>query len=294
MSLASIKSNWSLLSSEDPKSLAPAIEQIHRGVQFIAMAGKHYVKNVPDDSHTNLRWLPREEVLAGNWIRERNGNFRFAIRSKDLTLIVYNANMEPASTFALNGKTNEEALVWVKEQLTSFGKDAALMKMDIHYDIPPHETDNGSPYQFQNATRFAETAKHRANSDLALAYFAKAYKTASTVRTWPHHFDHGVYIPMVFDDAGNATKSFSIGMGIPDPASDEPYYYITTWSKAGDNEYKNLPPLPSGEWISAPFNGAVLKASEIVKSKSAAQQSKIVMDFLKAGIAASQKVLGIE
>ncbi|OEK06260.1 hypothetical protein [Roseivirga misakiensis] len=294
MSLASIKSNWSLLSSVDPKTLAPAIEQIHRGVQFIAMAGKHYIKNEPDDSHTNLRWLPREEVLAGNWIRERQGNFRFAMRPKDLTLIAYNADMKGVANYPLNRKTNDEALEWIKDQLTTFGKDAGLMKMDIHYDIPTHETDNGAPYQFENPELFEEMAKYRSNSNLALEYFAQSYKTSSTVRTWPHHFDHGVYIPMVFDDGEDPIKSFSIGMGIPDPASEEPYYYITTWSKDGDNEYKDLPKLPHGQWISEPFKGAVLKASEIVKSKSAAQQSKIVMDFLKAGIAASLNILGID
>ena len=293
MSLTSIKSNWQLLGSEEPKTLAPAIEQIHRGVQFIAMAGKHYIKNVPDDSHTNLKWLPKEEVLAGNWIRERKGNFRFAMRSKDLTLLIYNSDMATVSEFPLDGKTKEETLGWVKEQLTLLGKDASQMKMDVHYDIPSHETDNGAPFKFTESTLFAEMAKHRANSDLVLTHFAKAYKTASTVRTWPHHFDHGAYIPMAFDKDGNATKSFSIGLGIPDSASDEPYYYITTWSKAGDNDYKDLPELPYGKWISQPFNGAVLKASEIAKSKSAAQQSKTVTDFLKEGIVASKKILAI-
>lgn len=293
MSLASIKSDWSLLSSDDPKSLKLAIEYIHRGVQFIAMAGKHFVKNVPDDSHTNLRWLAKEEVLAGNWIRERKGNFRFAMRSKDLTLIVYNAQMEMVSEFALDGKTNEEGLSWIKTQLTVFGKDASQMEMNIHYDIPAHETDTGAAYGMATTALFAEMSKHRANSDLALSHFAKAYKTASTVRTWPHHFDHGAYIPMVFDEAGNPTKSFSIGMGIPDAASEEPYYYITTWSQVGDNAYDNLTPLPKGEWISEPFNGAVLKASEIVKTKSAAQQAKVVIDFFKAGITESLKVLDL-
>ena len=293
MSLASIKSDWSLLNSDDPKSLKSAIDYIHRGVQFIAMAGKHFIKNVSDDSHTNLKWLPEEEVLAGNWIRDRKGNFRFAMRSKDLTLIVYNANMEMISEFPLDGKTNDEALLWVKTQLTTLGKDASQMKMDIHYDIPAHETGSGVAYSLGTPALFAEMSKYRANSDLAISHFAKAYKTASTVRTWPHHFDHGAYIPMVFDKAGNVIKSFSIGMGIPDAASEEPYYYITTWSQTGDNVYDNMAPLPIGEWISKPFNGAVLKASEIVKAKTAAQQAKVVTDFLKAGIDASKSILNI-
>lgn len=293
MSLTSIQSNWKLLSSNSPKQLKPAIDQIHRGVQFIAMAGKHYVKNMDDDSHTNLKWLPKEEVLAGNWSRQKNGNFRFGMHSKTLTLMVFNNQMEMTSEFSLDNKTNEEAFEWIKSQLLTFGKDPSRMKMDIHYDIPHHETDDGVPYQFSTPSLFEEMAKYRANSDLLLRHFASQYKTASDVRTWPHHFDIGSYIPMEFDKNGNATKSFSIGLGIPDSASNEPYFYVTTWSANADNTYTNLPALPSGEWLSTPFNGAVLRASEIVKENSAEAQAALVSNFLDKGIQYSKAILGI-
>ena len=292
MSLIKLQSSWKLLSSDDPKLLKPSIDQIHRGVQFIAMAGKQFVKNLADDSHTNLKWLSKEEVLAGNWIRDKKGNFRFAMRSKALTLIVYNNQMEMTSEFVLDGKTNDEVLEWFKAQLLVFGKDPSKMIMDIHYDIPSHETDEGVPYSLAHPALFEEMAKYRANSDLVLSHFAKVYKTASAVRTWPHHFDHGAYIPMAFDKEGNAIKSLSIGLGIPDSASDEPYYYITTWSAAGDNSYDNMPALPSGEWLTTPFNGAVLRASDIVKQDSAQQQAELVYNFLDKGIEYSKALLG--
>lgn len=291
MSLESIKSNWKLL-GHDPKALAPAIDQIHRGVQFVAMAAKHYVKNQPDDSHTNLRWLPKEEVLAGNWIRERKGNFRFAMRSKDLTLIVFNSNMEITSEFALSGKTNEEALAWTKAQLKAFGKDESKMKMDIHYDIPAHETDNGAVYNFTSPEPYQEIANYRANSNDALEYFAQKFKTASTVRTWPHHFDIGTYIPMVFNDKGEAIKSFSLGFAIADSVVDEPYFYITQWSAAKDIDYANTKALTKGEWLPGTLGGAVLKASTVAKSKTAKAQASMVIQYFKEGVAASLELIG--
>jgi hypothetical protein len=96
---------------------------------------------------------------------------------------------------------------------------------------------------------------------------------------------------MAFGKDGEHLKSFSIGMGIPDEASDEPYYYITSWSKAGDNEYTNLPELPAGQWINSPFNGAVLKASEIVAQSTAKAQAQMVQGFLETGIKGSIKLL---
>lgn len=291
MSLASIKSNWKLL-GQDPKALTPAIDQIHRGVQFIAMVGKHFVKNQADDSHTNLRWLPKEEVLVGNWIRERKGNFRFAMRSKDLTLIAYNANMEVSSEFALEGKTNEEALKWTKLQLKAFGKDASKMKMDIHYDIPPHATDDGAAYDFANSELFQEIANYRANSNEVLEYFAQKFKTASTVRTWPHHFDIGTYIPMVFNDKGEVIKSFSLGFAIADSVVEEPYFYITQWSADKDIDYSKAKELSKGEWLPETLGGASLRASIVTKSKTAQAQASIVIQYFKEGVDASLDLIG--
>ncbi len=284
--------NWKLLTL-NPKTLAPATDLIHRGVQFIAMVGKFYVENQPDDSHTNLEWLNDQEVLAGNWADSPKGKFRFAMRSKELTLLMYDKDMNEVDNCRLEGLTNAQILDWVKIHLHQFEVDSDKMKLDIHYDIPHHATDDGATYSFQNPELFAEIAKHRENSDLILRAFAAQYKTASTVRTWPHHFDHGAYIPMTFDENGNATKSFSIGMGIHDEASDEPYYYITTWSADGDNSYDNVPDLPHGEWLSSPFNGAVLRASDIAAIPTVEGQAKALCEFMLAGIATSKVIIGV-
>ena len=287
----SLIQNWQTLGEYTPKSLAPAIEQIHRGAQFISMVGKHYVENQLDDSHTNMEWLKDLEVLAGNWAKSPKGDFRFGIRPKDLTLLMFDVEMSEVDNCHLDGLTKSQVLDWVKVHLHQFDVDSEKMKMDIHYDIPHHDTDDGAAYQLFNAALFGEMAKYRANGDLMLRHFANQHKTASDVRTWPHHYDNGAYIPVVFGPEGEHLKSFSIGMGIPDEASDEPYFYITTWSKAGDNSYENVAPLPAGGWISAPFSGAVLKASEIVEAKTAEAQAKMVFDFLDAGIKASLAIL---
>lgn len=287
----SITQNWQLLGEYDPKSLAPAIAQIHHGVQFVAMVGKHYIENQPDDSHTNMEWITEEQVLAGNWVEGPKGQFRIAMRPKDLELIIYDADMHKVDECALDGKTNVRACRWLEEHLDQFGEDGSKMNLLLHYEIPDHATDEGASYELFDQPRFAEMAKYRANGDLLLRHFASEHKTASEVRTWPHHFDNGAYIPIVFGPEGEHLKSFSIGMGIPDEASEEPYFYITTWSKAGDNSYDNVPPLPVGEWISSPFKGAVLKASEIISHETPEAQAQCIFDFLEAGIKASQNLL---
>ena len=291
--MSSITSQWKPLGDLDPKSLKPAVEEIHHGVQFISMVGKYFVENQPDDSHTNMEWLAEQEVLAGNWVKAPKGSFRLAMRPKDLALMILDEQLQAVDECTLNGLTNVQACRWVEDHLDQFGEDSSKMNLMLHYEIPNHKTDEGKPYQLFNQPLFEEMAKYRANSDLVLRHFASLYKTASPVRTWPHHFDNGAYIPMVFGENGEHLKSFSIGLGIPDEASDEPYFYITTWSKAGDNTYDNVAPLPAGKWINAPFSGAILKASEITAEDKPEEQAQLVVDFLESGIASSLKVIGL-
>jgi hypothetical protein len=288
---SSLISGWKILGSCEPKSLQPAISQIHHGVQFISMVGRHFIENKPDDSHTNMEWIESEEVLAGHWIKAPKGDFRVAMKPADLELIIYDAQMQKAGKCSLDGITNVQACRWLEAHLDRFGENSDKMNLLLHYEIPDHETDEGAAYQLKDQHLFAEMARYRADSNLVLKHFASQYENASPVRTWPHHFDNGSYIPLVFDDEGEALKSFSIGMGIPDEASDEPYFYITTWSREGDNAYNDLEELPAGKWISDPFNGAVIRASEIICHKTAEGQVQCVFDFLGAGIKASQNIL---
>ena len=285
-------STWQQLTL-DPKPLTEASDMIHHGVQFISMVGKFYIKNEPDDSHTNMAWLPNHEVLAGNWAESPKGKFRFAMRPKDLTLIMYDQVMQEVDRCPLQGLTNDQVLDWVKIHLFQFDVDSDKMELNLHYDIPHHPTDDGAPYNFTDEDFFQEFANHRANADLMLKEFSEGYMTASAVRTWPHHFDHGVYIPVKLDNKGEVVKSFSIGLAIQDEEINEPYYYVTTWSAEEDNFYENLPILPFGEWLKTPFRAAILRTSEIVARSTAEKQSMVVQEFLEAAEAASLKILGL-
>lgn len=286
-----IKDNWKVLSGASPASIEPAIELVHRGSQFISMVGKFYIENQPDDSHTNMEWLDDKQVLAGNWAGSPKGNFRFAIRPKDLTLVMHDQDMKVVDECALNGLTNSQILDWVKIHLIQFDVDADLMKLDLHYDIPHHPTDDGAVYTFENSDLFEEAAKWRANSDILLKHFAKDFETASTVRTWPHHFDHGTYIPMVFDDGGNAIRSFSLGYAIADSVIDEPYFYITQWSANKDIDYANLESLTYGNWFPETLGGAALRISDVLKASDSETQIKMLSTYFEEGIAASLKLI---
>jgi len=289
--LEELIAKWNFLGARDPKDLAPAIAQIHRGVQFISMIGKYYLENLADDSHTNMEWLPEQRVLAGRWISTQKGRFRLAMAPSALELTFLDEELKGDSNIGLDGHTKNEVLSRVRSELDKRGVDGSLLKMELHYQIPPHETDEGLPFKLFDQSLFDEVIRLRENAEAVLHLFQGRFDTASDVRIWPHHFDSGSYIPRTFDEEGNAVTSFSIGYAIPDGSIDEPYFYVTTWSAKGDNKYENLPRLPHGEWLLTPFQGAILRLSEIESTEDADSQGQMVYGFLEAAIEASLDIL---
>jgi hypothetical protein len=282
--------NWKPLNTSDPIQLKETTMQLHHAAQFVGMVGKHLVEQQPDDSNTNMEWLESKGVLAGNWV---NDNFRVALRSHDLTLMVFNQEMEVVSELALNGKTKQEALEWLKGEVVKFGADGSKLQLKMHYDISSHSTDDGAEFQISVASQLQEMANYRSNGDDLMKQLVKPFQHASPVRIWPHHFDNGCYIPVEFDEKGAAVRSFSIGLAIADPYADEPYFYITTWSAKGDIDYSNLPELKSGgEWNKKDWTGAILKATEIVKYTTADEQAKACHEFLSHGIDIALDLIG--
>jgi len=289
--LEELTARWNVLGARDPKDLAPAIAQIHRGVQFVSMVGKHYLEHQADDSHTNMEWLADQRLLAGRWISGEKGRFRLAVAPSTLELAFLDEHSNASSGFQLDGRTKDEVLEWVRKGLQEQGLDQNALKMDLHYDVPVHETDEGAPFRLFDQSVFDEATRVRENAERVLHIFRRRFDTASELRVWPHHFDSGSYIPVSFDEAGSAIKSFSIGYAIPDGTVDEPYFYVTTWSAKSDNEYVDLPQLSSGEWLLSPFQGAILRLSEIESAAHAESQARMVFSFLESAIEASLSIL---
>ena len=77
--------NWRLLSLPFSPELNDAIQQQHHAAQFIAMAGRHLIPQQPDDSNTNMQYLPELEALAGNQL---SNGLRLALQLENLNHLV--------------------------------------------------------------------------------------------------------------------------------------------------------------------------------------------------------------
>lgn len=267
--------HWLPLGQVSSKSLAEANAQLHHAVQFIAMAGKYLTPEKSDDSHTAMRWRPERHSYIGDLV-EAPVPFRVALQSLRFNLLILDEEMRKINELHLPGVTHGYAFAWLREQVVALGIDHTLLKKKMHYTIPEHPIDKCSPYRISNPEAFRQIAKLRTNAELLLDNLSRKYKNASEVRVWPHHFDSGLFIP--FDE--EVSKSMGIGLAIADDLIDEPYLYVSLWSKDGIKLPASMPQLTDGSWQSSSFKGAVLTYSTLSSNEDPKVQSEIAERFL--------------
>ena len=98
--------------------------QLHHAAQLATAAGISYLAARPDDSHTNLEWVPALGALASRSIPAGSG-FRVGVRASDLTLLVTDLSTRERGAYSLNGRTMANAAAWLGGELTRAGTRSA-------------------------------------------------------------------------------------------------------------------------------------------------------------------------
>tara|TARA_R110002124_G_C8972548_1_gene515306 strand:+ start:4696 stop:5520 length:825 start_codon:yes stop_codon:yes gene_type:complete len=255
---------------------------LHHAVQFIAASGNYLLDKKEDDSHTNMSWDSKTGTFYSGSINDRA---RVGLQVPSLSLKVSGPTGIELASFSLVGKTKQEGLTWLQQALLLKQIDTTSLKLEMHYEIPDHPTDSGKPFQKIESKILKELSNHRTTADQMCFDIFSKYANASPPRTWPHHFDHGVYVPLEFDEDHNATKSFSVGYAVADGIINEPYFYVTQWKENGDVNYSDAPKLEYGQWLPEKLKGAALSLSEILKMND---QEEGIQNFLDKTIGFSK------
>ena len=272
---------WAAVRPELAATLTDERLQLHYAAQFATAAGISYLTALPDDSHTNLEWVPRLGALLSRSIAARTP-FHVGVRIADLTLLFTDATQAVGATFALKGHTIADGADWIAEQVSAAGADATRFTLKRHYELPAHAVATGAPFAVERAESFAELSTWFSNAALMLGNLAAANRDASEVRCWPHHFDIATLIEL---DGG---RTIGAGLEPGDGYYAEPYFYV------------NLRPAPSaaavvtalaggGSWHTREWVGAVLPGSRI-KGAARGQEAQ-VRAFLESAVAACRSLL---
>lgn len=280
------RAHWRRVGGVDPTALVDARLQLHHALQIVVSAPISCLAPRPDDSHTNLEWLPALEALGTNWL-ESAERVRFALRPEACALLAVGES-GVTSEYVLHGRTVSDALEWLCESLASAGYDASKLTTKKHYELPPHAVASGTAFSRAAPEAFAELACYYANAYELTSHIAATRPGASTPRCWPHHFDLATLIVLP-ELAGRGTRTVGVGLSPGDDSYAEPYFYVGPYPPPRPDCLRSLGTL--GAWHTKEWVGAVLRGSDIAPVTAAEIQSHAVLGFANSAIDACIEAL---
>ncbi len=288
---ATVINRWQTLTIQPQKVKADA-DNLHQAAQLVAMAGKYFIPEAADDSHTASRWIADGNLQLGRMIQGKKLDFNVGLSYPDFAIQLLTTDLESLAAFPLDGKTFPEAFQWLHDQLETQGLDAGGLLPKMHFDIPDHPVKHGKPFRVENFENMQELARHRTNGHLLQQYIRELLHREEELFIWPHHFDEGLYLPLTFE--GEApTSSISIGLAMPDVYYPKPYFYITAWQKEDVIDMKNVKSIFPGQWHSKEWSGQVLEAHVVTRSdQTASGQAGLTLHFLRQAINNALSMVG--
>ena len=283
---------WPLLDSASLKNLMQATQKLHVAAQLLAMAGKYFLPHQADDSHTNMGWDSEQEYLIGHPL-PTSVSLRLALHPASMKLQIVHAQNQVVEELGLGGKTLAEAVAWVRRELTGHWFDTRAYRIDLHYDLPDYPLLAGGTFESPAGDGYIAFNKVRELGHQVMETYAAEFEYASPVRTWPHHFDIGTYVPIRLDAQGEVFNSLTLGLAIADNMVNDYYFYVTHWTRSGTYSPEPLALLPGeGYWGLGEGTGAILRLRDVSKHNSAEEQIASITEFMDAAIRSSLQRLG--
>ena len=221
--------NWPAIS--DPSSLVDTWRQLHYAAQAASEIGKGWGDPAADDSHSALVWEngALRSVRIGGSIFATLEFVPFQIRVGE-------------SALALEGRTPEEVLVWVRGRAEE-GLGPARQAADPAPDLPEHELGSGSAFAVVDPRAFGVLRDLYSAADKTLRMISATLPDRPEVLCWPHHFDIAALHVLSRDESGAMLGTIGVGLAVPDELEPEGYVYASGWSRDG---VINAAELPNG------------------------------------------------
>lgn len=272
---------WQPIRPEDAAKLSDCRLQLHYAAQFGTAAGISFLEPRPDDSHTNLQWVPPLGGLFSRVIPAARP-FRIGARPAKLALLVVTDDNQPIAEYKLHGRTITDATEWIRSQIKSLGADPMRYTLRHDYEIPAHPVAIGESFDASAPSRFEELSKWFANATALLGTVARKTRGASEVRCWPHHLDLSTVIKVA------QNRMIGVGMEPGDDYYDEPYFYVNMSPQPTASRAQSRPLWGKGIWHTNEWVGAVLPGSRF---GAASAQERQVREFLDSATAACRSLL---
>jgi len=256
----------------DPRAarLAQARLALHHAVQLVAAVGQALAPRAEDDSQQSLT-----PDGCGAWlgVPVAGGTLRAAIDPLAFELWLAGGAGRPVASLPLAGRTLEDGLAFLTDELRQRGLAVALEVPRHPADFPAHALA-GARFEAGDLPARQELARLFADTGRLLAALVGA--AGSPLRLWPHHFDLACSLRV-------GDRSLGLGVSPGEGAEGRPYWYAAPWSVLPG---ESLPALAGGgSWHLEGWTGAELPI-ERLQGGAPAQRAQ-VGDFFRSAMAAA-------
>lgn len=272
---------WQPVRPEEAAKLIDSRLQLHHAAQFGAAAGISFLPHLPDDSHTNLQWVPALGGLFSRVIPARTP-FRVGVRPVKLAVLMITNENRLIAEYRLHGRTIVETRDWIRSQIKLLGADGSRYTLARDYEIPKHDVMYGEAFDASDSSHFEELSKWFANAAALLGSVTRSSLVASEIRCWPRDFDIATLIEVA------PGRVIGVGLEPGDDYYDEPYFYVSMRPQPVASRTWSRPLWGGGSWHTFEWVGAVLPGSRL---GAASSQERQIREFLDSALSASRTLL---
>lgn len=238
-------------------------QRIHYLSQILAKAGRTFVSQKEDDSHTNLYFDAEKNWIEGRWIETPKGKIKLVLRITDFCMLWIDEKEEALQTVSSVIKMESEVINQLSKTPKDLGMDSTAFSDPLHFEIPEYSFKD-QPYQMINRHNLDGWKMWRTLGNQACEKVLGILDAGGETRIWPHHFDTGIYVQ------ANEKIGIGFGLAMEDEMAGAPYFYMSGYPTGGSLDYDSVPDLGSTRWIiSDGYKGAILTINEFEETSKA-------------------------
>lgn len=248
--------------------------QLHQAIQLVSATSRSLLPSEERDEQSVLYWMPKRNLLTSKPIGY-NHPHQLALDLLGLRLVTLNRNGEEIANFPLSNKSQQEALQWINQQIST----NIPINVELPYELPFIPMAPNQKYSNPDSNSLHIACACFTNASLLFGPLALEMSHTSLPSCQPESFDFQTL--SLIDEKEGVIHSIEFGMSLGDTDYPLPYFYVCPKPapEAADLPYYK----GAGKWHTFPWTGLVLNTETIYKhSVNSTKQQIFVENFLKS------------
>lgn len=244
------------------KDYAKSEIELHKAAQILALTSINLLPKLPDDAQNTFQ-IKDNKLCARDFIHS-NKKFHIYLDLITYDVVLKSVDGEISFSHPMAGSTWDDILSVWSSWLKEIGHQSTLTR-SLHYKLPTTNDYNKESFEGLSREFLNKWLANRMFANKVLGKLNQISQHNSEINIWPHHFDTGVYYSLDSDAQGERF-SIAAGLATADSLVNEPYFYISGYSRENKINYTTLPNVGEGTWLTEYWQGAVLRLSSLSNS----------------------------